>query len=97
MYLLHCHWKQSEFLYLLFFEDVCIFQEIFSFSGQLTSMDPTSFSTIVNKLNSCVTQLEQFQVKVHDFPATADTRSNTSALKFFNTHQMKVSHLMNLN
>lgn len=37
------------------------------------------------KLNGCVTQLEQFPVKVHDFFG----RSNTSALKFFNTHQLK--------
>lgn len=36
-------------------------------------------------MNGCVTQLEQFPVKVHDFFG----RSNTSALKFFNTHQLK--------
>lgn len=44
------------------------------------------------KLNGCVTQLEQFPVKVHDFPTgSGGSRSNTSALKFFNTHQLKVS------
>lgn len=41
------------------------------------------------KLNGCVTQLEQFPVKVHDFPAGPGGRSNQSALKFFNTHQLK--------
>lgn len=41
------------------------------------------------KLNACVTQLEQFPVKVHDFPSGNGGRSNTSALKFFNTHQLK--------
>lgn len=45
----------------------------------------SAFSSFVAKLNGCVTQLEQFPVKVHDFFG----RSNTSALKFFNTHQLK--------
>jgi E3 ubiquitin-protein ligase TRIP12 len=50
---------------------------------------PASFSAFVAKLNGCVTQLEQFPVKVHDFPSGTGGRSNTSALKFFNTHQLK--------
>lgn len=45
----------------------------------------TAFGSFVAKLHGCVTQLEQFPVKVHDFFG----RSNTSALKFFNTHQLK--------
>lgn len=45
-------------------------------------MENSAFSSFVAKLNGCVTQLEQFPVKVHDGP-------NTSALKFFNTHQLK--------
>lgn len=51
-------------------------------------IEPDSFalSTLVNKLNSCISQLEQFPVKVHDFPSCA---GNTSALRFFNTHQLK--------
>lgn len=61
-----------------------------SFSGQ-TSANPAAFSAFAAKLNGCVTQLEQFPVKVHDFPAGVGGRSNTSALKFFNTHQLKVS------
>lgn len=48
-------------------------------------MSNIAFSSFVAKLNGCVTQLEQFPVKVHDFFG----RSNTSALKFFNTHQLK--------
>lgn len=44
-----------------------------------------AFGSFVAKLQGCVTQLEQFPVKVHDFYG----RSNTSALKFFNTHQLK--------
>lgn len=54
----------------------------------------SSFNAFVTKLNACVTQLEQFPVKVHDFPAGVGGRSNTSALKFFNTHQLKVSLLI---
>lgn len=49
-------------------------------------------SALVAKLNGCLSQLEQFPVKVHDFPASSGgSRGGTSALKFFNTHQLKVS------
>lgn len=61
----------------------------FSHSG-VVSINPAAFGAFVAKLNGCVTQLEQFPVKVHDFPSGAGGRSNTSALKFFNTHQLKV-------
>lgn len=46
----------------------------------------TAFSALINKLNCCISQLEQFPVKVHDLPAGA---GSTTALKFFNTHQLK--------
>lgn len=37
-----------------------------------------------------MSQLEQFPVKVHDLPATSGAgRGGTSAIKFFNTHQLK--------
>lgn len=53
------------------------------------------FSALVTKLNGCVNQLEQFPVKVHDLPGTAlsgvGRGGSTSAIKFFNTHQLKVS------
>uniref|UniRef100_A0A182X9J8 E3 ubiquitin-protein ligase n=1 Tax=Anopheles quadriannulatus TaxID=34691 RepID=A0A182X9J8_ANOQN len=58
-------------------------------AGTPAGMDGAAFSALVAKLNGCVTQLEQFPVKVHDFPAGVGGRSNTSALKFFNTHQLK--------
>ncbi|XP_055377638.1 E3 ubiquitin-protein ligase TRIP12 isoform X4 [Condylostylus longicornis] len=58
-------------------------------SDLLSNVDTGPFSAFVAKLNGCVTQLEQFPVKVHDFPAGPGGRSNTSALKFFNTHQLK--------
>lgn len=43
------------------------------------------------KLGGCVSQLEQFPVKVHDLPAGSGTGrgGSTSALRFFNTHQLK--------
>lgn len=67
---------------------------MFVFScGRSVKFNPSSFFAFVTKLNGCVTQLEQFPVKVHDFPAGVGGRSNTSALKFFNTHQLKVSFL----
>ncbi|XP_042213589.1 E3 ubiquitin-protein ligase TRIP12-like isoform X2 [Homarus americanus] len=51
------------------------------------------FSALVTKLNGCVNQLEQFPVKVHDLPGTAlsglGRGGSTSAIKFFNTHQLK--------
>lgn len=53
--------------------------------------NPAPFSALVSKLSGCVSQLEQFPVKVHDLPAGTGTgRAGTSALKFFNTHQLKV-------
>ncbi|CAH2068887.1 unnamed protein product, partial [Iphiclides podalirius] len=41
-------------------------------------------TALVGKVNACVSHLEQFPVRVHDLPA----RPATSALKFFNTHQL---------
>ncbi|XP_048460191.1 E3 ubiquitin-protein ligase TRIP12-like isoform X1 [Rhincodon typus] len=41
-------------------------------------------------MNNCLSQMEQFPVKVHDFPSGNGTGSRGSqALKFFNTHQLK--------
>ncbi|XP_039232178.1 E3 ubiquitin-protein ligase TRIP12 isoform X2 [Drosophila yakuba] len=57
--------------------------------GQMPNIEPIAFGAFVAKLNGCVTQLEQFPVKVHDFPAGPGGRSNQSALRFFNTHQLK--------
>ncbi|CAB3366687.1 Hypothetical predicted protein [Cloeon dipterum] len=50
-----------------------------------------AFSALVAKLGGCIAQLEQFPVKVHDLPTgtSAGRAGGTSALKFFNTHQLK--------
>ncbi|XP_069069527.1 E3 ubiquitin-protein ligase TRIP12 isoform X5 [Pleurodeles waltl] len=51
--------------------------------------------SLVHKMNNCLSQMEQFPVKVHDFPSGNGTGSSFSlnrgsqALKFFNTHQLK--------
>ncbi|XP_050045361.1 E3 ubiquitin-protein ligase TRIP12 isoform X2 [Dermacentor andersoni] len=50
---------------------------------------PGPLSALVQKLNACVSQLEQFPVKVHDLPGAVGGGRGTSALKFFNTHQLK--------
>ncbi|XP_020285612.1 E3 ubiquitin-protein ligase TRIP12 isoform X2 [Pseudomyrmex gracilis] len=56
----------------------------------IVDLNPGAFGALVAKLNSCVAQLEQFPVKVHDLPAGSGAgRGGTSALKFFNTHQLK--------
>ncbi|XP_061684230.1 E3 ubiquitin-protein ligase TRIP12 isoform X1 [Syngnathoides biaculeatus] len=48
------------------------------------------FLALVHKMNSCLSQMEQFPVKVHDFPSGNGNGSRGSqALKFFNTHQLK--------
>lgn len=62
-------------------------------SQDSSGVDPTCLQILVSKLNSCISQLEQFPVKVHDLPAPA---GSTTALKFFNTHQLKVYFEFNL-
>ena len=54
------------------------------------NIDSAPLSALVNKLNACVSQLEQFPVRVHDLvgSGTGSIRG-ASALKFFNTHQLK--------
>ncbi|KAK6633232.1 hypothetical protein RUM44_003833 [Polyplax serrata] len=59
-------------------------------NGSVDNINSNCLSLLVAKLNSCVSQVEQFPVKVHDLPVGAGgTRGGTSALKFFNTHQLK--------
>ncbi|XP_063771680.1 E3 ubiquitin-protein ligase TRIP12 isoform X2 [Pseudophryne corroboree] len=59
----------------------------------LGKVDPTGnghLLALVHKMNNCLSQMEQFPVKVHDFPSGNGTGSRGSqALKFFNTHQLK--------
>ena len=53
-------------------------------------IDPVPLATLVAKLNACISQLEQFPVRVHDFVGLGNGNTRgASALKFFNTHQLK--------
>ncbi|XP_028164507.1 E3 ubiquitin-protein ligase TRIP12 isoform X3 [Ostrinia furnacalis] len=52
--------------------------------GFLANVGGGAMGALVAKVNACVSHLEQFPVRVHDLPA----RPATSALKFFNTHQL---------
>lgn len=57
---------------------------------EIADINSAWMSALVMKLGGCVSQLEQFPVKVHDLPANSGAgRGGTSALKFFNTHQLK--------
>ncbi|XP_068440535.1 E3 ubiquitin-protein ligase TRIP12 isoform X4 [Clinocottus analis] len=58
--------------------------------GRLDPTDNGPYLAMVHKMNSCLSQMEQFPVKVHDFPSGNGNGSRGSqALKFFNTHQLK--------
>ncbi|XP_071951146.1 E3 ubiquitin-protein ligase TRIP12-like isoform X2 [Antedon mediterranea] len=52
--------------------------------------EPPPYIHLVNKVNACISHLEQFAVKVHDLPGAGSSGSRGSqAMKFFNTHQLK--------
>ncbi|KAM4589448.1 E3 ubiquitin-protein ligase TRIP12 isoform 2-T6 [Fundulus diaphanus] len=58
--------------------------------GRLDATNNSAYLGLVHKMNSCLSQMEQFPVKVHDFPSGNGNGSRGSqALKFFNTHQLK--------
>ncbi|XP_033894829.2 E3 ubiquitin-protein ligase TRIP12 isoform X1 [Acipenser ruthenus] len=58
--------------------------------GRLEPLENGPLMALVHKMNNCLSQMEQFPVKVHDFPSGNGTGSRGSqALKFFNTHQLK--------
>uniref|UniRef100_A0A8D3E921 E3 ubiquitin-protein ligase n=1 Tax=Scophthalmus maximus TaxID=52904 RepID=A0A8D3E921_SCOMX len=58
--------------------------------GRLDPTENRPYLALVHKMNSCLSQMEQFPVKVHDFPSGNGNGSRGSqALKFFNTHQLK--------
>ena len=51
----------------------------------LTRLDPTengAYLALVHKMNSCLSQMEQFPVKVHDFPSGNGNGSRFVALSF---------------
>ncbi|XP_078140428.1 E3 ubiquitin-protein ligase TRIP12 isoform X2 [Centroberyx gerrardi] len=59
-------------------------------AGRLEPSENGPLVALVHKMNNCLSQMEQFPVKVHDFPSGNGNGSRGSqALKFFNTHQLK--------
>ncbi|XP_056139035.1 E3 ubiquitin-protein ligase TRIP12 isoform X2 [Lampris incognitus] len=59
-------------------------------AGRLEPSENAPLLALVHKMNNCLSQMEQFPVKVHDFPSGNGNGSRGSqALKFFNTHQLK--------
>uniref|UniRef100_A0A7N5JTK9 E3 ubiquitin-protein ligase n=1 Tax=Ailuropoda melanoleuca TaxID=9646 RepID=A0A7N5JTK9_AILME len=63
--------------------------------GRVEPVGNAPLLALVHKMNNCLSQMEQFPVKVHDFPSGNGTGGSFSlnrgsqALKFFNTHQLK--------
>ncbi|XP_075386284.1 E3 ubiquitin-protein ligase TRIP12 isoform X6 [Tenrec ecaudatus] len=63
--------------------------------GRVEPLGNAPLLALVHKMNNCLSQMEQFPVKVHDFPSGNGTAGSFSlnrgsqALKFFNTHQLK--------
>ncbi|KAG8520881.1 E3 ubiquitin-protein ligase TRIP12, partial [Galemys pyrenaicus] len=58
--------------------------------GRVEPVGNAPLLALVHKMNNCLSQMEQFPVKVHDFPSGNGTGGRGSqALKFFNTHQLK--------
>lgn len=88
-----CSWYELSEVVFKVFKRILTTQLLFwQLDGCSTVCDINGrcLSALVTKLNGCVSQLEQFPVKVHDLPAGT---GSTTALKFFNTHQLKVSRL----
>lgn len=55
-------------------------------------VDPKPLSILISKLNACVSQLEQFPLRVHDYAnSSSNSRGGSHAIKFLSTHHVKVS------
>ncbi|EDL02177.1 thyroid hormone receptor interactor 12, isoform CRA_g [Mus musculus] len=63
--------------------------------GRVEPVGHAPLLALVHKMNNCLSQMEQFPVKVHDFPSgngaggSFSLNRGSQALKFFNTHQLK--------
>ncbi|KAG9509563.1 E3 ubiquitin-protein ligase TRIP12 [Fragariocoptes setiger] len=65
-------------------------QLLLIYNEQDLNMNTGPLLALTNKLNACISQLEQFPVRVHDLVGVGNGNvRGTSALKFFNTHQLK--------
>lgn len=50
-------------------------------SGRLDPSENGPYLAVVHKMNSCLSQMEQFPVKVHDFPSGNGNGSRLARLK----------------
>lgn len=71
------------------FLNVFIGAPLQSKSFNVTELNPSALTTLIDNLNSCISHLEQFPVKVHDISCRNFSRRGTTALRFFNTHHLK--------
>ncbi|XP_048481765.1 E3 ubiquitin-protein ligase TRIP12 isoform X3 [Plutella xylostella] len=72
-------------LFLHVFADMPLQPDSLDWQSHIGGLNACSaLLSLVGKVNACVSQLEQFPVRVHDLPA----RPAASALKLFNTHQL---------
>lgn len=71
------------------FLNVFIGAPLQNMSFDVTTLNPSPLIILIDKLNSCISHLEQFPVKVHDISTRNFSRRGTSALRFFNTHHIK--------
>ncbi|XP_065841096.1 E3 ubiquitin-protein ligase TRIP12-like isoform X2 [Oscarella lobularis] len=51
--------------------------------------DKSALSSLVQKLQGCLSQLEQFQVRVQDASGSATVAKRSQTMQFFNTHQIQ--------
>lgn len=71
--------QKGLFCYHLFF----FFPQVpgMELSGRLDPSDNGPYLAVVHKMNSCLSQMEQFPVKVHDFPSGNGNGSRFAAIK----------------
>jgi len=81
--------KMKQFLNVFLNLPLVYYTEENNGESQKTKSNFTSkyFSLLVSKLHNCVNQLEQYAVRVHDVPNSIGY--GKTAIKFFNTHQIK--------
>ncbi|XP_054714479.1 E3 ubiquitin-protein ligase TRIP12-like [Uloborus diversus] len=55
----------------------------------IEKLNSSSLSIFINKLNACISHLEQFAVKVHDHPSYGFVSRRGTSYKYLNAHQLK--------
>lgn len=87
--------KSSQDEFSVFEEHLRTFSHVFIGASparapfDLTVLNPSPLVNLIDKLNACISHLEQFPVKVHDVSSRSLSRRGTNALRFFNTHHLK--------